>query len=493
MELRLWKNVNKKRNSTLVINRTPDATMDVVLKDDTSVDTPTFLLDNVDLSVNYAWWEGRFYFVDDIRRGITHQYELECTTDYLATFKSYIGDYTAFVERSARTYDPLVVDEAISTEAKIGYSSHETINLMYSLDNPSGFLNQTGCFLLRAVGLTGQDISSTGITTYILDDSDLATVFDFMFTESNFSDVFVDMAVKSFFNPFQYIVDLRWIPLAKTFFNPQTGAVVSGPVKFGWWTVQHGGGGVFNTYILKAQVLNKNFSLACPASKYGNGDFRRFDSKYTQFKAYIFGVGTIDISPVDVVYSDTQQFEGLQIGLNIDFTTGEMMTLVRRSDGTHPIGEFKSQFAIPIQISQVKSNLFDSTMNTLITGGTSIQAAAMARSAAGATMSLVGGGIKTIINVIEGIHAEVAAGIQGNGTNGNRASLLQMPYYILYLTAYNSCDIANVVNGRPLYRNAKISTLGGYTKCAGASVDIPGFAGDKEAVNNALNGGFYYE
>ena len=33
----------------------------------------------------------------------------------------------------------------------------------------------------------------------------------------------------------------------------------------------------------------------------------------------------------------------------------------------------------------------------------------------------------------------------------------------------------------------------GYIKCAAASVDIPGFASDKEAVNAALNGGFYYE
>ena len=68
-----------------------------------------------------------------------------------------------------------------------------------------------------------------------------------------------------------------------------------------------------------------------------------------------------------------------------------------------------------------------------------------------------------------------------------------MPYYILYETAYDSAEFATNVNGRPLCKNVQLSTLSGYIQCAGASVDIPGFAGDKEAVNNALNGGFYYE
>ena len=473
MELRLWKNVNKKRNSTLVINRAPDATMDVVLKEDTSVDTPTFLLDNVDLSVNYAWWEGRFYFVDDIRRGISHQYELECTTDYLATFKSYIGSYTAFVERSASNYDTYLADGALSSKNAIVHTSHEPLTL--------SDITSDGCYLLRTVSQVDSDANTTGITTYILSSNDLKRVMDFMFTESNFTDVLTDMAVKSFFNPFQYIVDLRWVPKTKT--NMSQGSSATGPVKFGWFN-----SGV-SVPILTAQVSNTSYTLAVPTTYYGSTDFRRYDSRYTNFKLYVFGHGSIDLSPMDVTSG------GLKIQRTIDFTTGEMITLVRRSDGVHPIAEFKDPFCIPVQISQVNSNLFNSAMDVLSTAGQGMQAAGIAaEGGAGAIASaLVGGVIRTGASVINAIRGETCAGITGNGTNGNRAGLIQMPYYILYETAYDSAEFATNVNGRPLCKNVQISTLSGYIQCAGASVDIPGFAGDKEAVNNALNGGFYYE
>lgn len=496
-ELKLWKGISKKINSTYQVTTQPDYTLNVVLKEDTSLETPTFLLDLDDWEVNYCQFQGHYYFIDDIRRNITGQMEIECTQDILATYKTEIGNYTAFVERSAHTFDPLVVDDAISTESSIGYSAHNTIDLMYSLDNPTGYLNKEGCFLLRTVSQTGANVSTTGITTYILDSSDLEVVFDFMFDSGNFTDIFTDMAVKSFFNPFQYILDLRWIPLAKTFFAPspgQSSPVASGPVKFGWWEVQESGQ-TFNTYILLAPVLTHNFKLVAPTSLYGNGDFRRYNSRFTQYKCFLFGVGTVDISPVDIQYNTSESFEGVKITQTIDFATGQMITQLRRSDGTHPIGEYTSAFAIPVQISQVNSNLFDSGMNVLKSVGQAGQAVGIAAAggAAGVASAAVGGLVNITESVISAIHAEVAAGISGNGTNGNRAALLNMPYYILYITEYNSCDIANVVNGRPLYRNAKINTLGGYTKCAGASVNISGFAGDKDAVNAALNGGFYYE
>ena len=356
MELRLWKNVNKKRNSTFVINRAPDTTVDVVLKEDTSVDTPTFLLDSVDLSVNYAWWEGRYYFVDDIPRGITHQYELVCSTDYLATFKSYIGSYTAFVERCASNYDTYLADGALSSKNAIVHASHETLTL--------SDITSDGCYLLRTVSQVDSDANKTGITTYILSSNDLKRVMDFMFTESNFTDVLTDMAVKSFFNPFQYIVDLRWVPKTKT--DMSQGSSATGPVKFGWFN-----SGV-SVPILTAQVSNVSYTLAVPATYYGATDFRRYDSHYTNFKLYVFGHGTIDLSPMDVTSG------GLKIQRTIDYTTGEMITLVRRSDGVHPIAEFKDPFCIPVQISQVNSNLFNSAMDVLSTAGQGMQAAGIA-------------------------------------------------------------------------------------------------------------------
>lgn len=490
-QLQIWKNVNKKINSTYQPSSTPDYTLDVVLKEDTSISRPIFLLDLDDWRINYCRFQGRYYFINDIRRNITGQVEIECNIDVLATFKDYIGGYEAFVERSDSEFDPLIYDEAITTQSGIKYSSHETKDIMYSQENPGGILSSTGCFLLRTVGYTHTYASATGINTYIVDYNDLNVIFDFMFNDGNYSDIFSDMVVKSFFNPFQYIVDLRWVPFTKEYFRTALSGFVSvGTVLFGWWAVKQGTD-YYTTYILEKTMFIHSINLAVPYSHYGNGDFRRYNSRFTQYKLYLFNVGCIDISPVDIQFAN--DFEGVKIRVYYDLTSGEMTTILLRADGYNIIGQWTTTFAIPVQISQVNSNLFSSIQDVIKTTGTSLQAGAMAEDSGSKIASMVGGSIKIGASIVNAIKSEVAAGVSGNGSNGNRGTILAMPYYTLFCTQYESCGIARIVNGRPLYQNRYIRTLGGYIKCSGASIEIPGFADEKEQVNNALNGGFYYE
>lgn len=79
------------------------------------------------------------------------------------------------------------------------------------------------------------------------------------------------------------------------------------------------------------------------------------------------------------------------------------------------------------------------------------------------------------------------------GIPGNKANLTQFPNISVSVQRYGSKDIPQNTLGRPCYKNVQISTLSGYIKCAGASVDIAGLAGEKEMVNSFLNNGFYYE
>ena len=114
MTLNLWKNFTKKAKSTAQPSGQPDYSLTVYLKEDTTLDAPVFLCDSVDLACNYAAFQSRYYFVRDIRMGITGQYELICETDYLATHKSAIGNSTFFVERSSYTYEVNISDPAVS-------------------------------------------------------------------------------------------------------------------------------------------------------------------------------------------------------------------------------------------------------------------------------------------------------------------------------------------------------------------------------------------
>lgn len=85
--------VTKKRNSTKI--PTADEmirTESVVLKENCSDYNPVFTLnlsENI-FPYNYVKWDEWYYFIDDVIRGRNNIFEVHCTQDVLATYKSYI-------------------------------------------------------------------------------------------------------------------------------------------------------------------------------------------------------------------------------------------------------------------------------------------------------------------------------------------------------------------------------------------------------------------
>ena len=74
---------SKRRNSTKQASFS--TSFDCVLKAPTSLDKPTFLLSAGSFDFNLAYFEGRYYFVDDIGIGRKGQFEVSCGLDVLAT------------------------------------------------------------------------------------------------------------------------------------------------------------------------------------------------------------------------------------------------------------------------------------------------------------------------------------------------------------------------------------------------------------------------
>ena len=67
-------------------------------------------------------------------------------------------------------------------------------------------------------------------------------------------------------------------------------------------------------------------------------------------------------------------------------------------------------------------------------------------------------------------------------------------YKITFDTSDEPSHVKDVI-GRPYFKYAVISNLnnGAYIQCSNASVEIDGYEEDKEAVNDLMNGGFFYE
>lgn len=445
MELTIYNNFNKKSNSTK--QPTGGTVHNVKLKNGTSVQNPIFLIQGVDLNANYCKWNNRFYFINDIVLGNNNIYELTCSTDYLATYKAQIAAANTFVERSATNYNNYINDAFLSQEQKATTTSCTTTAI-------SEF-DSTGCYLVRIIGGGGSD---TGISTFVLNKGELSQVMDFAFSEGSYGDEVADAVTKTFFNPFQYIVSIMWLPLA---YSIVADGGTSATVKLGWWNTQ------VSAVLLGHLGITINIDVNLPTTHFN--DWRDWNPAYSQYNLYLPGSGLHAINGIDVA--------GMTIELGIDFITGRAKYITKRSDNVSMTGNFDCQLGVPIQIGQLATDLVGSAGSAMSAVGNAI-----AGNYAGAAVSA----FSAVANFIQ-----PTASI--NGSIGNASSLRDIPDIVLSRISYGSADYPTTVAGRPCCKNLQLGSLSGYIKCGNASIDIAGLSGDKEAVNSMLNSGFYME
>lgn len=448
----LYKRINSTKRPETVL-----ATLDCQLKEPCSILSPSLIvsIDETITTYNYCYidlWK-KYYFITDTTVLTGGRYQVDLTCDELASWKESIGKYTCFVERAASSYNTLVADSLMSNTENLVTDVSATTTIGGDI-----FDAVTGCFILRAVNPGG---SAEGISSYVLSQGDLARVLSFMFSEDNFSDILSDATVKSFFNPFQYIVSLMWLPIS----GGLTGATTEN-VKFGWWDT-----GVSASTVYSPGVTIQVSSINVPANPYS--DFRAYDNRFSNYVLYIPAVGSIPINAADAQ-------NGLNLTMTIDALTGMCEVHLRAGDaeGDNPIiSTYKTQVGVPVQIGQVNS--------TLTSAGTSALSAAT---------SLASGHIVSgITGLVNSVQTALSPTPSINGSNGARYPLRANHNIICTLTARGACEYPTSVAGRPLFANRQLSTLSGYIKCGNASIDIGGYSSEKETVNGYLNGGFYYE
>ena len=459
-QLTLWDSFTKRANST---KRPSSAgwTVNAALKQATSLSSPTFILAAIPpiaSAVNYAQFEGRFYFVTDIVQQSNHAYELHCTIDPLATYKDAIAAYTTFVERSASDFDTRINDNALSQRQVITHSDKASQSI-YSLDG-------TGGYFIRV-------ISGDGIIGYWMTAEQFAALVAFMFDDTNFTWADIsDSLTKTFFNPFQYVVSCKWFPYNRT---PTVASQLT-DIKFGWWTatgVQGRRCWVSSSaqevgWKLNYNALNPNM-LTFPAKTYA--DFRAYNHDFTEYHVYLPGVGLVSMDPLEVADGD------VQFGMYTDAYTGQVKYIIGHTSGAE-ICELSGQLGVDVQLGQLKgADIVSTGMNVI---------GAAAQMATGNVL----GGVNSFINVEKNILSPTPSTI---GAPGGMLELLNRYEISTFITEYGSAAFPQSVAGRPLYQNRQLGTLSGYVKCGNASIDISGFSGERDAVNAALNNGFYME
>lgn len=420
-----------------------------LLKSATTFQSPTFILQrpmNDMLQFNYAKWADHYYFIDSTTSINAGQTEISCTEDVLATYKNEIGNYTCFIERSSNqttlandtmyipTNDWVLSTRNVSHKEKIMTST-------YSQQ-----------YIIRVV-------SRTGVASYYINGDQLNNLLEYMYTESNFADVIKDAITKLMFDPFKYIVDLKWIPFVESAFKNNNNEAI----QLGFWD-----SGVMAKRIDEDTVVNFSYSFAFDNPLYAITDFRYYNPSFSNYFIKLPFIGVVALNPykIDESVNALYQFDATSGLCNVFLQSKKVV-----------FASYQFQLSVPVQIGSASTNIAQLTTSAV---------------------SLVSAGLQG--NIAQGISSGIEAGrsitapeVSMLGTIGNVSNILNNQILEFNSYACTSIDPDGASEGYADGNVRYISGLSGYIKCRNASIEISGFTGDQEAVNNYLNSGFYYE
>ena len=419
-----------------------------LLKSDTTFQNPVFKLklplDNA-LQYNYLQWADHYYFISSTMSLNNDMVEISASEDVLATYRTEISNYTCFIERSAKQTTLANDSMYIPTNDWISQSTivGQPINTFVNGYEPN--------YLLRTV-------SVEGVNTYYIRGKRLKDLCSFMYTYGSIPDVIDSALTRLLFNPFQYILDLKWLPfIVDKFVNALD------TVKLGYWDSN------VNAYLIDDASCTFSYDLSLGNPLYADTDFRYYNAAFSKYTVKLPFVGVTPINP-------TKTHKGqLKATYNFDAVSG--MADVWLTSGSDEYEHFQCQLAVPVQIGYATANIGNIT-TSLIDIGTSLAS---------------GNPIGAVTNTLGAFQSVTSPEPNMVGTVGNISSILNNMDANSICYACTSIDPDGASEGYMDGVIRSISALSGFVKCRNASIQIAGFEGDQEQVNSYLNNGFYFE
>ena len=470
MQITLYKNFNKRQNST---KQPANGTqMTVVMKQGCSVENPVFLIDGVDLDYNYCLFNGRYYYINDMKLSKNNIYELSCTVDLLATYKTEIGNYTGYIERASDDYDPYLYDPCIIAKREIIQPVQAETQIP--------FFDSVGSYIFPCMNRYGIEIFCT---QNLADFGELFMPGTYGLTD--FTD-WLKSGLATLTDLSEKLGKVIWVPFTPSQLDAQTVAAGS-PVSIGTisFTLDH------DLYKISPLSLKESlgvFQIQKPSGYYG--DFRDCSGDWTQYTLYIPGVGTVPLDPVIVGSPDVSLYPYIYFEPeNGDFTVriDAFENYGTQAQSRCRLGVYKGNMSAVVPWGDSQFAIKE-TGGNIIGGLTGMVGGITSGNYAGAVASAVGGVVGGTVQAFSGANA---ASMYSYG--GGLASAKELKTFVFSQIPLAAADIPSREMGRPLCRVEQIGTHTGFVKMGNANVSIPGFGEEKAALNNILNGGFYYE
>lgn len=480
----------KRENSTARPDLSGGLVLDCVLKEETSLNNPTFLIEfthptqggpdaNSWPDYNYCYvvpW-GKYFFVSDwTNEGLL--WRAHCNIDVLATYRAEILASTQFVSYSSVVGDAWLPDTRIpvlrSTQVK---SSSAT----------APFFIDGGWYILSCIGKKGSALYAlSGPQLWKLISALAGSTDDFQ-TEvgtrvsTYFSGGAPQTAEEALYALAQVSTQndilghaystapscLRsciFVPLALTGVNAET-----------IWL------GNFDTgvsgVIIDGAPIAGSVSVGIP---WTFSDWRR--GYCEQVYLYLPLVGMVAISGDNLTHTDSLTVE-------YSYTLTDGTIAYRVNAGGEIIGTYGGSCAInyPLGINQQASA--GQVMNAVMQGVTQTVAAGISGNIGGVIMGIAATGYNAL-DVALTSHPSSVGGIGGGAGGGLSRDIT------CYTVAHNTViepEAMTATMGRPTMKPVQLSSCSGYCQCANAHVSAVASLEELSAITTLLNTGFYIE
>lgn len=513
MDVNFYLNFEKRKNSTKQPPEDDSYTAHGHLKSPMSIMNPVIEFQageirGVFLAVapdrlNYCYIRSfeRYYFVTDwtFDEGL---WIATMEVDVLATNKLPISALTAYVERASgvNAGSPLpfwngkIIDTYYPTLHKYAYTQS-------ILEPPwTGVAYTDGCYVVGIVTRNAV-LSAGGMVSYwALTANEMRQLANYLMSDTFFDDagfpsimtVTQQMShevARGLINPIQYLTSCMWFPCDTIEFTPN----VASPISIGPWTIPAGSnppvGRYINGYVGYSQTYD--FTLPPHPQAQDRGEYLNY-APFTRYTAFLPPFGSFPIDLADIPPNAT-----VTAYMAVDGITGkatlQLLTHIPNFQEAFVFFQTSSMIGIPMQLTQITSDMMGSIQSVLSAGANTI--GAIGSFLTGNFAGAASAGMAAVSNVGNAI-ADAMPQVQTQGLPGSFLASRDFDYTLPRLTARYTYlaeeDLAE--RGRPLCEKRVIGQLRGFIKC----IDVDMMLGcalepEKDKMIQFMKTGFFYE
>lgn len=444
----------------------------IELKAGSSAINPTIKLDvgqsGNPTAYNYAYIAefNRYYHIRDWRWE-ERLWVADLSSDPLASFKTDIGSYTAYVSRAAAAYDGDIMDAYYPAKAEITEVKQDaTIDPGFIRPDITHTIND-GTFV---IGVQGKNAAQNGgaVTYYAVKPAAISAITDYLLDPQNYNimDIEEDL-LKCIFNPMQFIVSCLWYPFSMV--------LGSDNIEVGWWDISMPVG-LQVCKVLSDPVYTRNVTYPIP--KHPQAASRGNYLNMQPYSQYMINAGPWGAIPIDnrQLLDETN----LTCVMNVDLITGTGRLSIVGKNSLVYIEDHVAQIGVPVQLGQNMLNQ-GALFNGIGSGVGTIGSALSMHPG-----SMLTNGLAAIYDVASLTQAQPVS----VSSNGSMAFNTLFNIVGRFLTIVDE-DLAS--RGRPLCKPKTISSLSGYILCEDADPQIPCTSQELSEIVSYMNNGFYYE